>query len=54
MKENDKIISYLLNTKEPYVLEKDNIKIEIKYTDTNKSFKECMLNVLKQKIGGET
>jgi len=46
-----KILEYLLNTKEPYILEIDNMKVKMTYSDTDKTFKECLVNILKQKIG---
>lgn len=49
MKENNKNINYLLNTKKPYILEIDNMKVEMTYMDNNKKFKDCMLDILKQK-----
>ncbi len=49
MKEKSEIVNYLLNTKEPYVLKIGNIKVEMEYCETDKSFKNCMLNILKQK-----
>ncbi len=42
--------NYLLNTKEPYILKIGNMNIEIIYSDNDKSFKDCMIKVLKQKI----
>lgn len=51
LKENSKIVNYLLNTKEPYILEVDNMQVEIEYCETDKKFKDCMVNILKQKIG---
>ncbi len=50
LEENNRIMDYLLNTKEPYILEIDNMKIEMIYSKDNKSFNECMLNILKQKM----
>ena len=49
MKEKSKIIDYLLNTKDPYTIKMDNMNIEMIYSKSNKTFEECMLNVLKQK-----
>ncbi len=50
MEKNHRVKSYLLNTKEPYILEIDNVKVEITYSKANKSLKDCMVNVLKQKM----
>ena len=51
MKGKSKIIEYLLNTKDPYTIKMDNMNIEMTYSENNKSFNECMLNILKGKIG---
>ena len=49
MKEKSKVIDYLINTKDPYAIKMDNINIKMTYSENNKSFNECMLNILKQK-----
>ncbi len=49
MERNSKIVNYLLNTKEPYTIKMDDMNIEMKYSENNKIFNECMLNILKQK-----
>lgn len=51
MKEKSKVIDYLLNTENPYTIKIDNMDIEIIYSKSNKTFEECMLNILKGKIG---
>lgn len=51
MKEKSKVIDYLLNTKNPYTIKIDNMDIEMTYSKSNKTFEECMLNILKGKIG---
>lgn len=51
MKEKSKDIDYLLNTENLYTLKMDNMNIEMTYSENNKSFNECMLNILKGKIG---
>ncbi len=51
MDEKSKIIEYLLNKKDPYTIKMDNMNIEMTYSKSNKTFGECMLNILKQKIG---
>ena len=50
MRENSKIVNYLLNSKKPYILKIGNMKVEMKYLESNKTFNECMLNILKQRI----
>ena len=49
----EKVKSYLTKEKNPYILKIDDMIVTIQYTECNKSFKECMLNILKQK-GGRT
>lgn len=49
MKEKRKIIEYLLNTKNPYTLKMDNMNIEMTYSKDDKTFNECMVNILNQK-----
>lgn len=51
MKEQDKIIQYLLNTKAPYKIKVEDTIVEMKYSNSNRTFNECMLNILKGKIG---
>ena len=41
---------YLENTKIPRVLKVGDIIVEMKYSENDKTFNECMLNILKQKI----
>lgn len=49
MKEKNKVIDYLLNTENPYTLKMDNMNIEMTYSENNKTFNECMLNILNKK-----
>lgn len=49
MKEQNKIIQYLLNANNPYQIKVEDINVEMEYSDNNKTFNECMLNILKQK-----
>lgn len=49
LKEQNKIIQYLLNTKNPYQIKVGEMTVEMEYSDTNKTFDECMVNILKQK-----
>lgn len=50
---NKKIKEYLSHTENPYKLEVDDITVEIEYSENNKTFNECILNILKQKQGGK-
>lgn len=45
----EKVKDYLTKEKNPYVLKIDDMLVTIEYTESNKSFNECMLNILKQK-----
>lgn len=49
MKEQNKITQYLLNTKNPYQIKVGDAIVEMEYSDNNKTFNECMANILKQK-----
>lgn len=49
MKEQNEVIKYLLNTKNPYQIKVGNTLVEMKYSDNNKTFNECMLNILRKK-----
>ena len=48
--ENEKITNYLSKVQNPYQINVENIVVTMKYTKTNKSFNECMINILKQKL----
>lgn len=50
LKEPNKMNEYLLNTKNPYKIKVGDTIVEMEYSDNNKTFKECILNILKQKI----
>ncbi len=50
MKNQDNIIKYLNNSGNPYILKVDDMVVEIEYSDIKKTFNECMINILKQKI----
>jgi len=43
-------MKYLNNTENPYILKIGDMVVEIKYSDTKKNFKECILNILKEKL----
>ena len=44
-----KVIEYISKTENPYKLKVGEMIVEIEYSENNKSFNECMLNILKQK-----
>lgn len=50
LKMKKEIIEYLKKTENPYRLKVGNMTVELKYSD-NKRIDECILNILKQKIG---
>lgn len=49
MKNQDKIIKFLNENENPYILKAQDIVVEIEYSDVKKTFNECMINILKQK-----
>lgn len=49
MKEQNKIIQYLLKKNNPYQIKVGDTNVEMEYSDRNKTFDKCMLNILKQK-----
>lgn len=51
MNRKPKIIEHLSNKEKVYELKVGNINVEMTYSKSNKKIDECMLNILKQKIG---
>lgn len=49
LKNQDKIIKFLNETENPYILKVEDMVVEIEYSDVKKTFNECMINILKQK-----
>ena len=49
LKKEDKIIKFLNETENPYILKVGDMVVEIEYSDVKKTFDECMVNILKQK-----
>ncbi len=47
----EKIIEYIKKTENPYQIKVGNIIANIEYSGNYKKFNECVLNILKQKIG---
>lgn len=41
----------LVNNKDLYQLQVGNMTVEFKYSENDKKINECILNILKQKIG---
>lgn len=41
---------YLVNCKNLYQLQVENMTVEFKYSDKGKKINECMINVLKRKM----
>lgn len=50
LEEPNKTVKYLLNTNNPYQIKVENTIVEFEYSDNNKTFHKCMLNILKQKV----
>lgn len=49
MKESKKLIDYLLKKEKPYMLKVGDMFINLEYSENNKSFNECILNILNKK-----
>ena len=47
----EKIMEYLKKTENPYILKVGDIVVNIEYSENYKKFNECILNILKQKVG---
>ena len=45
----EKLIEYLKKKENPYQIKVGEMTVEMEYSDTNKTFNKCMLNILKQK-----
>lgn len=50
LKNKEKIVNYLNNTKNPYILKIGDMVVEIEYSDVKKTCNECMVNILKQMV----
>lgn len=50
MEKNEKIKKYLSTAKNPYQINVENIVVTMEYAKKNKTFNECMVNILKQKL----
>ena len=50
----DKIIKYLNETENPYILKVEDMVVEFEYSDIKKKFNECIINILKQKKEGKS
>ncbi len=47
----EKLIKYLKNTENPYQVKVEDMIVNIEYSENNKKISECMVNIIKQKIG---
>ena len=45
----DKVIEYLKQNQYPYQMKVKNMNVKFEYSTNNKTFNECMVNLLKQK-----
>lgn len=50
MKIQSKSLKGLTKTEDMYQFKVGEMFVEMQYSKNNKSFKECMLNILKQKV----
>ena len=44
---NKKLSKFLLDRNNPYILKIDEMIVEVEYSNNNKTFKECIINILK-------
>ena len=49
LKNREKIMKYLNETENPYILKIGDVIVKFEYSDVKKTFKECMLNILNKK-----
>ena len=49
LKNQDKIIKFLNESENPYILKVEDMVVEFQYSDVKKTFNECIKNILKQK-----
>lgn len=49
LKNQDKIIKFLNESENPYILKVEDMVVEFQYSDVKKTFYECIKNILKQK-----
>lgn len=47
----EKLVEYLKKKENPYQIKVGNMLVNIEYSKNYKKFNECILNILKQKIG---
>lgn len=50
MKNQNRIIENLLKINDTYELKVGDMCVEMSYNENKKSFSECILNILKQKV----
>jgi len=46
---NDKVLSYIENSNNPYSFKCGNIIVDMKYTDGGKRLENCLVNIINQK-----
>ena len=49
LKNQDKIIKFLNESENPYILKVEDMVVEFQDSDVKKTFNECIKNILKQK-----
>lgn len=50
MKDKDKIKKYMKKQKNPYILKVGDMVVVMEYSEDNKTFNDCIYNILKQKM----
>ena len=50
LKVQKEIIEYVKKTKNPYIIKIGDMNVKIIYSECNKTFNECIINILKQRL----
>ena len=50
MENQDKLMEYLRENDDPYSIKVENVNVQFVYSENNKRFNECMINILKERL----
>ena len=50
LKSSKKIIKYLKDVENPYILSFEKMIVEFEYVNEKRTFNQCMVNILKKKV----
>ena len=53
LKDREKIIEYLKNKENPYILKIGEMVVKMEYSENHKTFNACILNILKERLKNE-